>query len=273
MEHYICTTCGTQFAGGIEPPDSCPVCHDDRQYINPAGQSWTTLGQLQHAHRNAFGKKEKGLYTVETVPGFGIGQRALVIQTEAGNLLWDCISLVDGATVDLIEGIGGLDAIAISHPHYYSSMVEWSKAFGDIPIHLHQDDRQWVMRPDERIDFWEGDTRKLFGDLTLIRCGGHFDGGTVLHWPEGADRKGALLTGDIIQVVPDLRHVTFMYSYPNQIPLPASKVKEIAKRVAGYRFDRIYGAWWNRNILSGAGEAVQQSAERYIRCLNPRAKP
>ena len=43
MTHYICTTCGTQFAGTEEPPAGCPICQDERQYIGPNGQQWTTL--------------------------------------------------------------------------------------------------------------------------------------------------------------------------------------------------------------------------------------
>jgi hypothetical protein len=59
------------------------------------------------------------------------------------------------------------------------------------------------MRPDKAIVSWEGETRTLAEGLTLIRCGGHFEGGTVLHWAGGAEGRGALLSGDIIQVVPE----------------------------------------------------------------------
>ena len=79
------------------------------------------------------------------------------------------------------------------------------------------------MRPDPHIQFWEGKTKPLPGGMTLIRCGGHFPGGTVLHWPDGAGGRGALLSGDILTVVPDRRYVSFMYSYPNLIPLPAGR--------------------------------------------------
>ena len=47
----------------------------------------------------------------------------------------------------------------------------------------------------------------------------------MLHWAGGADGRGALLSGDIVQVVPDRRYVSFMYSYPNLIPLPAAAVE------------------------------------------------
>src|SRR5699024_6032900 len=112
---------------------------------------------------------------------------------------WDCISLVNDTAVDIINNFGGLDAIAISHPHFYSSVVEWSRAFRDVPVYLHQKDKQWMQRPDESIHFWAGDKHQILDELTLINAGGHFDGGTVLHWPHGADSKGCLLSGDILQ--------------------------------------------------------------------------
>lgn len=53
-----------------------------------------------------------------------------------------------------------------------------------------------------------------------------------------------ILSGDILQVVQDRRWVSFMYSYPNLIPLPNSKVRRIVAAVEPFEFDRIYGAWW-----------------------------
>jgi hypothetical protein len=173
---------------------------------------------------------------------------------------------LDDATIESIHALGGIRAIAISHPHYYSSMVAWSQAF-HAPIYLHSDDRQWVMHPSPEIEFWTGETCSLFGGLTLVRCGGHFPGGTVLHWPVGASGKGVLLTGDIINVVSDRRYVSFMYSYPNLIPLPPAKIRGIVSAVENFPFDRIYGAWWNREVLSDAKEAVKRSADRYIRAI------
>ena len=122
------------------------------------------------------------------------------------------MTLIDDATEDEVRRLGGLSAIAISHPHYYSSMVEWAERF-DVSIYLHEADQQWVMRPSERITFWSGETHPLKEGVTLYRLGGHFAGGTVLHWRQGMDGKGALLAGDIIQVVADRQWVTFMYSY------------------------------------------------------------
>jgi hypothetical protein len=268
MPNYICTTCGTQFAASENEPESCPICEDERQYVNSAGQQWTTLAALKKNHKLIFHKIEENLYGIGMNPSFAIGQRALLAATEHGNILWDCISLVNDTAVDIINALGGLNAIAISHPHFYSSMIEWSRAFGNIPIYLHQKDRQWVQRADDRIHFWSGNTKKILENSTLINAGGHFDGGTILHWSGGADSKGALLAGDILQVAADHKHVSFMYSYPNLIPLNEEEINHITEQIKPFLYDRIYGAWWNRNILENAKQAVRQSAQRYINAIN-----
>lgn len=266
MTHYICTTCGTQHAATEQPPKQCLICADERQYIGWRGQQWTTLERLRDEYHNVIKPEEPKLTGIGTHPTFAIGQRALLVQTPSGNVLWDCISLLDDPTIAVVKALGGVAAIAISHPHYYSSMVEWSHAF-DTPVYLHADDQQWVMRPDPSIAFWTGETKPLWDGLTLVHAGGHFAGGTVLHWPAGAEGKGVLLTGDILQVVSDRRYVSFMYSYPNLIPLPASKVRQIVAAVEPFAFDRVYGAWWERVVPDDAKAAVHRSAERYIAAL------
>jgi len=175
--------------------------------------------------------------------------------------------------VEAMNAMCGVSAIAISHPHYYSSMVEWSRAFGGVPIYLHADDRQWVMRPDKSIIYWQGETKELGDGLTLVRCGGHFEGGTVLHWGGGAGGRGALLTSDIIQVVPDRKHVSFMHSYPNYIPLPATAIERIVKAVEPFEFDRVYGAFWDMVIEKDGKAAVKRSAERYLRAITAGVQP
>jgi hypothetical protein len=123
------------------------------------------------------------------------------------------------------------------------------------------------MRPHRSIVRWSGETHKLGPSLTLIRCGGHFPGATVLHWRDSPGGMGALLTGDVLQVVPDRRHVSFMRSYPNFIPLNAPTVRRIAAAVEPCEYDRIYGAWWGYNILGGARPAVAASIARYLRAI------
>ena len=266
MPLFICTACGTQHGESGTEPSSCRICDDERQYVPPSGQSWTTLDRLRRSNRNSWRQEEPGLIGVGMEPHFAIGQRALLVRTPHGNLLWDCVSLLDEATVELVRGLGGLAAIAISHPHYYTTMVEWSRAFGDVPIHLHAADRDWVMRPDPAVRFWEGERKQLWDGLTLVRCGGHFAGAQALHWRDGGAGKGALLSGDVLQVAPDRRFVSFMRSYPNMIPLSAPAVRRIAEAVEPFAFDRIYGAFWH-SITPDGKEAVRRSAERYIRAL------
>jgi len=267
MRNYICITCGQQFAGSEEPPRRCPICEDDRQFVNPRGQSWTTQDELGQEHHNVFRPLETGLTGIGTEPRFAIGQRALLVQASKGNVLWDCVSLIDDATIEAVENLGGISSLAMSHPHLFGSMVEWSRAFGNAPIHLHVDHRPWVQRSDPVIEFWEGETFELKEGLTLHRCGGHFEGSTVLLWPDGADGNGVLLTGDTIYVAPDRQHASFMYSYPNFIPLPATIVDRIVESVMPLRFDRIYGHFFDLEIEADAKRIVQRSAERYKRAI------
>jgi glyoxylase-like metal-dependent hydrolase (beta-lactamase superfamily II) len=267
MAHAICVTCATQYADMETPPERCPVCEDERQYVGLDGQRWTTMAELARDHRCEV-RKDAGLLGVGVEPSFAIGQRMLLVETPEGNVLWDMIPLVDEAGLAAVRDRGAVRAIAISHPHYYSGMVEWSRALGrlqggGVPILLHEADRQWVMRPDSAIELWSGETKELGGGITLLRLGGHFAGGTVLHF------DGTLLSGDIVQVIPDRRYVSFMWSYPNLIPLPASEVERIAAALVSWPFERIVGAWWERIVPREGNEVVRRSAERYVRALAP----
>lgn len=266
MTVFMCATCGTQYAESAEPPPCCPICEDERQYVPATGQQWTTMEELARDHEVVWREEGPGLASLTISPSFAIGQRAFFIEHEDGNILWDCLSLLDAQTILRIRDRGGLSAIAISHPHYYSSMIEWSCAFGGAPIYLHADDGQWVERSDPAVHLWEGETLAI-GNAAMIRCGGHFEGGSVLHCPWLAEGRGALMSGDILQVVPDRRHVSFMYSYPNLIPLDAMSVRRIVNAVDPFAFDAIYGAFGARTIETGGKAAVARSAERYIRAI------
>jgi hypothetical protein len=262
--------CGTQFTESLRPPEHCPICEDERPYVHPDGQQWTTLEELRAAHRTVFREEEPDLYSIDADPKVGIGQRAFLVQTAQGNVLWDCLALLDEPTIGRIQGLGGIAAIAISHPHYYTTMVEWSRAFGGPPIVLHEAERPWVMRPDLRIRFWTGETHDLPGGLTLVRTGGHFEGYQVLHWPKGAGGRGVLLAGDQPQIGMDPKQVTFMYSYPNSIPLNAPAIGRIRAQLDRLDYDRLYGAFVVRGkgvILENAKPTVQRSAERYLRAI------
>jgi glyoxylase-like metal-dependent hydrolase (beta-lactamase superfamily II) len=267
MPAFICTACGTQFAPSETPPASCPICEEERQYVPAAGQSWTTLPALAGRSFNLYREHEPGVIGIGTQPTFAIGQRAMLICTPHGNVLWDCISMLDAATVALIKGLGGVSAIAISHPHFYTTMVEWSRAFGDVPIHLHAADRAWVMRPDAAIKFWDGETFALMPDVTLIRCGGHFPGAACLHWAKGAGGRGIVCSADTLTVTVDRKFLSFMRSYPNIIPLSAKQVQSIGAAMAPFAYDTIYGHYFDRVIRSGAKEAMQVSVDRYVAAI------
>ena len=156
MTSFICTTCGTEFAATGDPPGRCPICEDERQYVDPSGQQWTTPEALRQDHTNTVQTEEPGLTGIGTEPKFAIGQRAL-------------------------------------------------------------------------------------------------------------------LSGDIIQVVADRRFVSFMYSYPNLIPLPTSAVQRITKAVAPFGYERLYGAWFGSVVTREAQAAVARSAQRYIRAITGRS--
>jgi glyoxylase-like metal-dependent hydrolase (beta-lactamase superfamily II) len=262
---YICETCGVQYQDAPGPPPRCIICEDERQYVPPGGQRWTTLEEMcAKGSRNEFRELEPGLIAIRTQPQFAIGQRALLVSTDHGNFLWDSLSYIDDETIRELHGLGGIQAISVSHPHFYGSMVEWSHAFGGVPVYVPEDDEQWVTRPDSVIRWYKG-TVHVFPGVRLIQCGGHFEGSAVLHWAHGAGGKGAILTGDTIAPARDRRWVTFMRSYPNYIPLPEHAVRRIVETVEPYEFDRLYGGWIE--VTEDAKQAVRRSAERYIRWL------
>lgn len=268
MNNFICTTCGVQTESTGAAPEHCSICTEERQYVSVKGQSWMTLEEMAQSatYKNDILSEEQRLSSITTVPSFAIGQTAYLVQGENFNILWDCISYLDTATIKTVKELGGIDAIALSHPHYYSTQVEWAETF-DAAIYIHEDDKQWVTRPSERIIFWSGETLEVAEGFTLHRTGGHFKGAAILEWKEGNDGKGVLLTGDIIRVVADREWVSFMYSYPNFIPLPAPTVERMAAQLDEIRFDRVYDAF-HRIVLKDAGEAVQRSAKRYVDALN-----
>jgi hypothetical protein len=263
---WICVTCGVGYPDTPDPPDACPICLDERQYVGHAGQRWLAPGALSDRHRADVRELEPGLTGLGMNPSFAIGQRALLVQTPRGGLLWDCIPLLDDELETAVRARGGLAAIAISHPHYYATMVSWADRF-EVDVHLHAADRAWAVRPSRRLRFWDGEQHEVAPGVTLLRLGGHFAGATVAHWAAGAAGRGALLSGDVVQVVADRAWVSFMRSYPNLIPLPATRVREIARRLAAWRFERIYGAWWDRVVDEQGAVAVQRSAQRYIAAL------
>ena len=267
MNTLICETCGTRVAFGQDAqPSECRVCTDDRQYVGWTGQKWITPEVMQQRYRNRM-EKDGAVFCIGVTPQFGIDQRALILPTDVGNIMWECVSHVTPQALDALKRMGGVSAIAISHPHFYSAMAEWSEALGNVPILVHEEDSSWVQCSQRNVQYWRGEIHSLSKSVTLVHCGGHFSGSAALHWASGPTAGGALFPGDALQVVFDRRHVTFMYSSPNYIPMAPSAVRAIRNRIAPYAFEDVYGFTWGRNIIGGGKAAVQESFERYFRAL------
>ena len=257
----ICKTCGVQYGADR---DDCPICQDERQYVGWDGQQWTTLARLAaDGYRGLVREEGPGVIGIGADPPTAIGQRALLVRAPGGNVLFDMISYIDDDLIAQVRELGGISAIAISHPHFYGSMIEWAHAF-DAPVYIHEADRQWTARPDDAIVYWRGDTREIGDRVTLINAGVHFDGGQVLHWAGGPDGDGVLCSGDIMTVVQDRRYVSFMYSYPNLIPERPRTIRRALAMLGPFQFDRIYGAWWRRVVAADGAAAVRRSADRYL---------
>jgi metallo-beta-lactamase superfamily protein len=262
MSVFICRTCAVEQPDTAEPPSVCAICSDERQYVRPTGQRWTTLEELAAAgHQGTIAEVEPGLHGISIEPSVGIGQRALLIQTPSGNLLWDPNGYVDDELVAAVQRLGGLAAVAASHPHMYGVQVEWSHRFDDVPVYVQAADREWLQRDDPVIAIWEEKTEVLPG-VVLHRIGGHFPGSAVVHFV-GHDGRGVLLSGDTVACTPDEHWVSFMRSFPNKIPLSAAVVAKVADRVLQLEFDRLYDNFGGQVLIDACGW-VRRSADRYI---------
>jgi glyoxylase-like metal-dependent hydrolase (beta-lactamase superfamily II) len=263
MKNYICENCGTQYEETFTYPEKCIICSDERQYVPLSVQKWTTLEELfNQDYRNIIREVEPGLYSIKTVPQVGIGQSAYFITTEYGNILWDCITYLDESTKQWINSMGGISGIILSHPHYYSTIVEWANTF-DCSIYIHDEDKEWVTRDSSRYVFWKGESHPLSPEVEIIHLGGHFEGSSVLLWKNGSEGKGALLVGDTIFIVPDQGWLSFLYSHPNRIPLSSYEVRNMMEKLTRYTFEAIYGAFDN-SIPTRGKDSVLKSGARYI---------
>jgi glyoxylase-like metal-dependent hydrolase (beta-lactamase superfamily II) len=271
METWICATCGNHFP---DPrPDVCTVCADERQWVPPGGQRWTTLAGLAAAgHRSDVRTVEPGLTGIGADPPVAIGQRSLLVSTGEGNLLWDPSGFIDEAAVAAVRSSGGLRFVTASHPHFYGAIASWAREFG-AEILVPVDDASWLRAgQDVRVRTWSG-TLSVLPGVTLVQCGGHFPGSAVLHWAAGASGRGVLLSGDTIVVTPGEDRVTFVWSAPNRLPLSEAAVRGVAAAVEPFSYDRIYYGWWTPVLRCGASDVVRRSASRYIELLRGQVSP
>jgi hypothetical protein len=257
----VCTTCGTHY-----PPDAapelCTICDDDRQYIPEGGQIWTTHDQLLTTSSVRILPLTEKVFELEIKPVFAIGQRAFFILSEQGNILWDCIPLLNEPAKAFIKAHGGLKAIAFSHPHYYSNMNQWAETF-NCPIYIHASDEQWIVDKGKHVSLWNGAEKILWDGMRILQIGGHFPGSSVLHVPF-LSREGSVFCGDTVAIAPSKKHIAVMHSYPNRIPLPVQEVKRIKERFESIPFDTMYGFYSDQNLSRKVKEILKTSMERYV---------
>ena len=252
---------GEQCAAG-----SCPICSDPRQYIRLAGQAWTTLEELSRDHKVVL-KDEDGVLSIGVEPVFGIGQRALLAETPDGNVLWDCVPLVTDEAVAALNARGKVRAIAISHPHFHSAIVEWSRALGGIPIYIHAGNRDWVMRPDPAIVFWEEETKIDPSGCDADPLRRSFR--RVLGMPLEAQGQTKRCPGRRYIAGRDGQeacqlHVLLSKSLAAQCPCHQS---HRARHWQPFEYEQVYSAFWNMRILEDGKEAVARSVERYLKAI------
>lgn len=262
MENQIiCSTCGTYFPAA-SVPELCTICNEDRQYIPEGGQRWTKPEDLNSKHNIAINQLKENLYELEISPMFAIGQRALLVISESGNVLWDCIPMLDEATANFIKSKGGLKAIAFSHPHYYSNMNDWADVF-DCPVYIHENDEPYIVQKGLHIKLWQGEELALSDGIKILLIGGHFDGSSILHVPF-LSKDGSILCGDTLFLSPNKKHFSVMRSYPNKIPLPLSEIRRIKKRLESIPADTFYGYVKAQNLDADVKQIFEVSMERYL---------
>ncbi|MFD7154894.1 MBL fold metallo-hydrolase [Kribbella sp. NPDC059898] len=257
VSFWICATCAVEHSEQVEV---CAICADERQWVPADGQHWTTLDELAGTEVT-IDEVEPGLYGIRSKPPVGIGQQSMLLTTTAGNLLWDPIGYVDDDAVRRVRELGEVVAIIASHPHMYGVQVEWSHRLGNVPVYVAEADKEWVARQDAVIRTWSGQLTPLPG-VTVLQPGGHFPGSAVVHWANGADGKGVILSGDTIFANPDRTSVSFMRSYPNRIPLSGAVVDRVSRSLDPFDYDRLYNNF-GASIPTNAKAVVRRSADRH----------
>lgn len=260
-KQIVCSACGTwyNFEGH---PKVCKICDDERQYVPEAGQLWTMPEVLIKKHSVKLNIIKSGLYEFEINPVFAIGQRALMVQSSRGNILWDCIPLLDEMTIEFIKAKGGLKAIAFSHPHFYSNMNDWARIF-DCPIYIHENDSAHIAVKGPNIQLWNGDELELWDGMKLLLIGGHFAGSSILHVPFLSE-QGTIICGDTLFLSPSKQHFSMHWSSPNRIPLPVSEMKRLRARFDEISFDSFYGYIKTQNLEVDVKKIFEASMKRYL---------
>ncbi|MDI1493269.1 MAG: hypothetical protein OHK93_005057 [Ramalina farinacea] len=265
---------------------------DPRQFVPANGQTWTTLHKLSSSHKNTWSQdpRDPRIWSFWTEPKvnppflpskpklfalsdyidtkpphqqFAIGQRAFILQTPGGNIMWDMIANLDTDTVARISStFSPLKAVVISHPHYYTTYASWSARLG-VPVYIAADDKEWLCQQPpppsgqgavklNLIEGSPGTKQEILPDVTAIKTGGHFPGSLVLHWEK------YLFIADTIVTVPSAHTPSprppgqttyaFQYSIPNAIPLDPDTIHVIWKAIRDLEFEATFGAFTGMEV-------------------------
>ncbi|KAI0505642.1 beta-lactamase-like protein [Xylaria bambusicola] len=275
----VCKTCGTQFPTDDKSKvTTCFICDDPRQYVPPSGQSFTSLSALRSSgkHKNVFtpiAADPEHLVAIATSPKVGIGQRAILVRTGQGNVLWDCITLLDDETIARVNDLGGINAIVISHPHYYSTHLEWARVF-DCPVYLAGEDKEWLAQRDSERQIFVSEVETQVHGTTVLKLGGHFPGSLVMLY------EGKLLIADTFFATPsglgnwdadalgaargrpaEMSSFAFMWSYPNMIPLAPDALEAMWAVLKRYEFGSTHGAFPGMDIVKTPREMKKRVLE------------
>lgn len=231
---------------------------------------------MKGQYQNKWKEFEKGLWDIWTEPKFAIGQRCILLETPSGNVLWDCIANLDDGTVDFIKGKGGLKAIVISHPHYYTTHLDWAEAF-DCPVYFSAEDEEWVSQPDPkgRRSLIKNNDEEIVPDVTAVKLGGHFPGSIVLLWKKKLFIADTLLTVPVSRILavllilvpfrqnlltsaksalyhidrlPGTTSYAFMWSIPNFIPLAPPEIYKMWQGLKSLEFESTHGAFVGTDV-------------------------
>lgn len=287
----ICSACGTQY--DVENRAlllRCRICDDPRQFVPPTGQAFTRSAEMkERGYRNRWRAFEDDarFWSVWTEPKFAIGQRAVLVKTPLGNVLWDCITYLDAETIDWINGMGGLAAIVISHPHYYTTHLDWADTF-DCPVYLSWEDKEWLNRLDrlgKARTFIEGSQEEIEvrGEKTgvkALKLGGHFPGSLVCL------AFGKLLVADTLMTTPSgmgdwssgsdpvkgvrprgMNSFAFMWSIPNMIPLSPEEISKMWNVLKNHEFESTHGAFVGTDVRDGGGGSGAGVKQRVLESM------
>ncbi|KAJ5737812.1 uncharacterized protein N7483_002937 [Penicillium malachiteum] len=253
-------------------------------------QSWTTLKSLHSSkekYHNVFTTypENPNLIAIHTAPKLGIGQRAFLCLGGAatGNILWDCITYLDEETIQRVNSLGGIDAIVISHPHYFSTSIQWAETF-NCDLYISAEDEEWLGNcgDGQRLKLWNGqrlsfpssgksDGNQDASDIIAVKTGGHFPGSSVLWWKSAKK----LFIADTIMIVPSGLYTVnrppgtasfaFMWSYPNYIPLPPDAIYDIWKAIKDLDFNDAHGAFLAQDTRGKSKERILESAKIVVK--------